>query len=146
MSTTLGPTELTPGLWVRTQEPLAAIPGAVGTNPRQMSAQARACYAHAAESFKKIRGHMPTSWDGTDAEALENLLCKGITPEKFAEAWSSNFADSTDPFVRNQGMRLRYFCRNYDRFEEKQLSRAEQMRLRGERVLQALLAKRRENL
>jgi hypothetical protein len=76
-------------------------------------AEAREC---AFKDFERIHGQPPT-WDNSDYAALAKLFHDKpkLTSLEFHRRWL-NFSSSTDPFETKQGMRLRYFCANFDKF------------------------------
>lgn len=122
-------------------QPTQAGPRNKNNGQVKLSDTAKLCYDYAVEGFREVKGRLPRSWDKYDAEAVQELVAKGTTPDEFKAAWQ-NFAQSSDPFDLKQGLRLRYLCRHYDRFDGKQISRAEQRRLAGEKALERVLAKR----
>ena len=71
----------------------------------------------AKESFKsKHDGHAPT-WSGHDYRRLAELIrnTPDVRLEELQRRWT-HFLTSPQPFIRDQGDSLGFFCKNFDRF------------------------------
>lgn len=71
---------------------------------------------YAFKDFERIHGQPPT-WDASDFSALADLFHRQpkLTSLEFHRRWL-NFSSSTDSFELKQGLRLRYLCKNFDKF------------------------------
>jgi hypothetical protein len=71
----------------------------------------------AKENFRKKHGGQAPAWTGRDYRQLSELLKtkNDLRIEEIQRRWM-NFVDSSQPFIRDQGDSLRFFCLNFDRF------------------------------
>ena len=76
------------------------------------------CYEYAYEDYKFRRAGVTPTWDGSDAKALQGLLKRGVLFERFKAAWD-RFANSTQQFDIEQGLRLRCFCSLFHKYDNK---------------------------
>ncbi len=93
------------------------------------------------ETFKSANdGNAPT-WDRSDWTQFSALI-KRVSVEEFKRRWH-RFLASDEPFVVGQGMRLRWFCTNFDRFKDGPVmaNRPKHFDLQADEVTNATLRK-----
>jgi len=71
----------------------------------------------AKESFKGKHAGRSPSWNGQDYARLADLLkrCPDLHFEELQRRWT-HFASSPQPFIRDQGDSLKFFCSRFDSF------------------------------
>jgi hypothetical protein len=71
---------------------------------------------YATTSFLTLKGQNP-AWGKADDAQLSGLFGRkrDLTLQEFQRRWD-NYARSTDSFIASQGLSLRFFCSQFDRF------------------------------
>jgi hypothetical protein len=71
---------------------------------------------YATTSFLTLKGQNP-AWAKADYAQLSGLFGRkrDLTLQEFQRRWD-NYAGSTDSFIASQGLSLRFFCSQFDRF------------------------------